>query len=345
MELRYAFDSTKWRLGKLCQHGHEWPGTGQSLRRIHPKATACAGCTGRKTSDWLVSFIDYKSMDWPETHRLAKLCPHQHRWNDSNLTIKISGKCLGCAKLRSVKSYERLKQDSTRLALERKRQADSYQRRRDKSPEFVESERRRLREYQAQRRALHGRPSRSKRTTEEKELQVIHRAIRQAGRSPTVFQLLVESQRLYWRENPDAQRQRANDLRMVRWRIRYQSDPGFRLYHREKSKRRKAQARRQSPSRVPISAIRQRFNEFSNCCAYCGQEGDMQIEHVEPICDGGLHNIGNIVPACWSCNSSKRANKMESWYRQQPFFSELRLARIRKATHRPDDNQLAFALA
>ena len=173
----------------------------------------------------------------------------------------------------------------------------------------------------------------------------LEQALRPGRRSPTVFQLLVESQRLYWRENPSAKRQLANDLSKARWQIRYQSDPDFRLYHREKSKRRKAQARRQSPSRVPISAIRQRFDEFGNCCAYCGHVGDMQIEHVEPICEGGLHNIGNIVPACWPCNSSKRANEMESWYRQQPFFSELRLARIRKATHRPDDNQLALALA
>lgn len=69
------------------------------------------------------------------------------------------------------------------------------------------------------------------------------------------------------------------------------------------------------------SALRQRFNEFGNCCAYCGGAGDMRAEHVEPISKGGAHDIGNIVPSCWPCNASKRTSDMETWCRSQPFFS------------------------
>lgn len=46
-------------------------------------------------------------------------------------------------------------------------------------------------------------------------------------------------------------------------------------------------------------------NMFNGRCAYCGKEGKMQMEHVDPINRGGSHDISNIVPACKSCNSSK----------------------------------------
>jgi 5-methylcytosine-specific restriction endonuclease McrA len=155
----------------------------------------------------------------------------------------------------------------------------------------------------------------------------------------------MQAQRLYWQENPEAKRQHYKDWDRGSWWLQYQINPDLRLYHREKSKRRKAQARGQTPLQVPVAAIRQRFSEFNNCCAYCGQEGDMQIEHVEPMSEGGLHDIGNIVPACGPCNYNKRTSEMESWYRQQPFFSELRLARIRRVVRRPEGAQLALALA
>jgi 5-methylcytosine-specific restriction endonuclease McrA len=164
-------------------------------------------------------------------------------------------------------------------------------------------------------------------------------------RYPTVARLVMQEQQRHWRENPDDYAEYRREWAQVSWWLKYQINPDLRLYHREKSKRRKAQDRGQTPLQVPVKALRQRFNEFSNRCAYCGQEGDMQIEHVEPISKGGAHDIGNIVPACWPCNGSKGTSEMESWYRQQPFFSELRLQAIRRVVRRPEGAQLALALA
>ena len=173
----------------------------------------------------------------------------------------------------------------------------------------------------------------------------LEQAIRQAGRSPTVPQLVMQAQHLRWRKNPEEKRQHDKEWAQASWWLKYQINLDLRLYHREKRHRRKAKERGQTPLQVPVAALRQRFNEFSNCCAYCGQEGDMQMEHVEPIDKGGAHDIGNIVPACLSCNYSKHTSEMESWYRRQPFFSELRLARIRLVVRRPEGAQLALALA
>ena len=47
---------------------------------------------------------------------------------------------------------------------------------------------------------------------------------------------------------------------------------------------------------------------FNFRCAYCGSDIKMRPtqDHVIPISKGGTHTIDNIVPACQSCNSSKK---------------------------------------
>jgi 5-methylcytosine-specific restriction endonuclease McrA len=49
-----------------------------------------------------------------------------------------------------------------------------------------------------------------------------------------------------------------------------------------------------------------KLQEFGHRCAYCGTEGaDFHRDHLVPLVDGGSNSIGNIVPACPSCNLSK----------------------------------------
>lgn len=170
-------------------------------------------------------------------------------------------------------------------------------------------------------------------------------AIRNAGRMPSVAALVMREQRRYWRANPKAKAEHHSWWASVSWWLEYQTKPDLRLYHREKSRRRKAQNRGQTPVQIPVSAIRLRFNSFGNCCAYCGTAGEMELEHVVAISQGGAHDISNIVPACKRCNTSKRAQPMEEWYRAQPFFSELRLRRILRVTGNPSGQQLLLSLA
>lgn len=53
-------------------------------------------------------------------------------------------------------------------------------------------------------------------------------------------------------------------------------------------------------------------------------------DHIVPVSKGGGFTRQNIVPCEASINSSKHNNDMETWYRQQPFFSEERLQKIYK---------------
>lgn len=47
---------------------------------------------------------------------------------------------------------------------------------------------------------------------------------------------------------------------------------------------------------------------YDGCCAYCGQQSNsLHLDHVIPLARGGRHSIGNLVPACRTCNTSKGA--------------------------------------
>lgn len=53
---------------------------------------------------------------------------------------------------------------------------------------------------------------------------------------------------------------------------------------------------------------------YRGCCAYCGERsGDLQREHVVPLVRGGVHSVGNIVPACQACNYSKKDKLLTEW--------------------------------
>ena len=52
---------------------------------------------------------------------------------------------------------------------------------------------------------------------------------------------------------------------------------------------------------------RVRNETFGGRCAYCGNDGKLEMEHVVPINKEkmGEHHLGNLVPACKACNSRK----------------------------------------
>jgi 5-methylcytosine-specific restriction endonuclease McrA len=53
---------------------------------------------------------------------------------------------------------------------------------------------------------------------------------------------------------------------------------------------------------------------LSRPCFYCGcVNKKITLDHVLPISRGGRHSIGNLVPACYSCNSSKGAKFLAEW--------------------------------
>jgi hypothetical protein len=62
---------------------------------------------------------------------------------------------------------------------------------------------------------------------------------------------------------------------------------------------------------------------FNNACCYCGRtDTKLTQDHLVALSAGGDYTIGNIVPACKSCNSSKCNVPLKNWYNRKDFFSK-----------------------
>lgn len=55
------------------------------------------------------------------------------------------------------------------------------------------------------------------------------------------------------------------------------------------------------------------LNRFGGLCAYCETAIATTEDHVIPVTRGGTNFIGNILPACFTCNSSKRDLLLIEW--------------------------------
>ena len=59
---------------------------------------------------------------------------------------------------------------------------------------------------------------------------------------------------------------------------------------------------------------RRLLERWGHRCAYCGsRSGRLSMDHVIPLSRGGRHTIGNLLPACRSCNSSKGDSLLIEW--------------------------------
>jgi len=63
-------------------------------------------------------------------------------------------------------------------------------------------------------------------------------------------------------------------------------------------------------------------------CAYC-EAPATSLDHVIPRFRSGSSNRNNLIPACRRCNTNKASAKMEEWYQQQEFFTQVRMEKIK----------------
>ena len=67
--------------------------------------------------------------------------------------------------------------------------------------------------------------------------------------------------------------------------------------------------------------------DASDACCYCGSQSDLTLDHLIPQFKGGKHSADNLVVACRSCNSSKKALDLMEWMAKRGAFPPLRLLR------------------
>jgi len=260
----------------------------------------------------------------PELFRLGKPCKRNHIHADG-LTLRYTKRKI-CPICERIDSSERQNQNRKDPAFRRK-QAD----------------------YVAAKRKANGRESRSKyglpyTPTLDKETIAMRRAIRRAGRLPSVARLIYDQQYEHWRQHPEDRAEYVRQYAQWRQHWKYALSLTYRLYHRSKAKRRKAQERGSCTVMLSPDQLWRHWLRFDYQCAYCGAQGDLQVEHVRPISKGGEHHLGNIVPACARCNFNKRSSDAETWYRAQSFFDETRWTRMQRilSSYRPAVEQLSI---
>jgi 5-methylcytosine-specific restriction endonuclease McrA len=65
-------------------------------------------------------------------------------------------------------------------------------------------------------------------------------------------------------------------------------------------------------ARVTVRDLNRLIARYGGLCAYCPAPWK-QLDHVVPVTRGGRHGIGNIVPACVRCNTSKNDRTVMEW--------------------------------
>lgn len=57
------------------------------------------------------------------------------------------------------------------------------------------------------------------------------------------------------------------------------------------------------------------YDRYNGHCAYCGQKieyKEMQVDHLEPLRNGGKDEISNMICSCRSCNRYKDVYSLET---------------------------------
>ena len=69
-------------------------------------------------------------------------------------------------------------------------------------------------------------------------------------------------------------------------------------------------------------------------CAYCGKPAEsLQKDCVQAISRGGRYTLGNVVPACGSCNASKCNTEVTTWLRRKRMDEAAFLVRQAEIAH------------
>lgn len=77
--------------------------------------------------------------------------------------------------------------------------------------------------------------------------------------------------------------------------------------------------------------------DFGNLCTYCGAGGEMVMDHVVPINRQALgeHRLGNLVPACRSCNAKKSEQDFREFLAHDPARAAVIEAHMAKHGYTP----------
>lgn len=115
------------------------------------------------------------------------------------------------------------------------------------------------------------------------------------------------------KKNPDKVRESSRRYRLNNPEKAKQNGKRYRERNPERSRilrhRRRARINDLPLYKLPAKSIRRML---ARDCAYCGNKS-VHLDHTIPVARGGYTGIGNLTPACSSCNFSKNALYVMEW--------------------------------
>lgn len=80
-------------------------------------------------------------------------------------------------------------------------------------------------------------------------------------------------------------------------------------------------------------------NYFNFKCAYCGRDNEkLTQDHFIPLNNGGTYTKNNIIPCCFSCNSSKQDKDFYEWYKTKEFYDVDRIIKVEEYINKNINN-------
>lgn len=156
---------------------------------------------------------------------------------------------------------------------------------------------------------------------------VLQRSKERRVENPEKYKQMIKDRRGkqsdYSKEYGKANREKLNK-KLKKWRM---ENPGLNAKYRQDRRHRQ----KDSINIYSVDVWEETLRQFEYKCSYCNKEVDkLTQDHIVPVSKGGGYLRSNIVPACKSCNSSKGNKDMITWYREQDYFIEGNLEKIKE---------------
>lgn len=151
-------------------------------------------------------------------------------------------------------------------------------------------------------------------------------------------EMLNTHNRIYMKENKDkineyrrkynqVHKERRNLVNQIWYKATYETNKE--MYRLRKLKRKARLEKLESTLTMEQWEITKSYFNFS--CAYCGRKKrTLEQDHFIPLIKNGPYTVGNIIPACRSCNGSKKDNDFFEWYPNYLYYNKEREMAILK---------------
>lgn len=114
-------------------------------------------------------------------------------------------------------------------------------------------------------------------------------------------------------------------------RKKYQKTPKFKHRMRMEGQKRRAAKNKINNIDLFLKEYKNTLHIFNNSCAYCGMSNTEHMDvfceilhqdHIIPLSKGGSYVVYNIIPACRSCNCSKKDKDLMDYYEYTNNFAQ-----------------------